>query len=142
MRTYDCIPMSYPPLPSAHLNPLWQVWDLALDDFLTQLPIQKAAYGGSYVYRSPIMMPELLQAFGVQVKLSASAITEDTSEEERAEIAARTKIDLPFAIHSLLGTRLRPAALTHMTVKLGVCRLMVSIVEADDSSCSPFNHTS
>lgn len=38
MRTMNCTPVSYPPLPPTHQDPLWDAWDLAVDVCLSQLP--------------------------------------------------------------------------------------------------------
>ncbi len=38
MRFYHCTPMSHPKLPPTHNHPLWDSWDLAVDQCLAQLP--------------------------------------------------------------------------------------------------------
>jgi regulator-associated protein of mTOR len=38
MRHYNCHPMSSPKIPSAYQHPMWEVWDLAADQCLSQLP--------------------------------------------------------------------------------------------------------
>lgn len=38
MRFYHCTPMSHPKLPATHNHPLWDSWDLAVDQCLAQLP--------------------------------------------------------------------------------------------------------
>lgn len=38
LRSYDCTPISHPPLPQGYRHPMWNAWDLALDLALTQLP--------------------------------------------------------------------------------------------------------
>ena len=38
MRFYHCTPVSYPRLPPTHNHPLWDSWDLAVDQCLSQLP--------------------------------------------------------------------------------------------------------
>lgn len=38
MRFYHCTPMSRPKLPLTHNHPLWDSWDLAVDQCLSQLP--------------------------------------------------------------------------------------------------------
>ena len=81
MRFYHCTPMSYPALPDTHTHPLWDSWDLAVDQCLAQLPtlLEKeraetvAANGGPPVpphlaaveYRHSTFFYEQLQAFEV-----------------------------------------------------------------------------
>ncbi|KAJ1923017.1 Target of rapamycin complex 1 subunit kog1 [Tieghemiomyces parasiticus] len=43
MRAYGCHPMSYPELPPTHDHPLWEAFEYALDECLTQLPAFIAA---------------------------------------------------------------------------------------------------
>ncbi|XP_064606975.1 LOW QUALITY PROTEIN: regulatory-associated protein of mTOR-like [Liolophura sinensis] len=38
MRSYNCTPVSSPNLPSTYQHPMWNAWDLALDQCLSQLP--------------------------------------------------------------------------------------------------------
>uniref|UniRef100_A0A8D8PEE5 Regulatory-associated protein of mTOR n=1 Tax=Culex pipiens TaxID=7175 RepID=A0A8D8PEE5_CULPI len=38
LRSYDCTPISSPPLPQSYRHPMWSAWDLALDLALSQLP--------------------------------------------------------------------------------------------------------
>lgn len=38
MRSYDCTPVSQPPLPSGYRHCMWDAWDLAVDLALLQLP--------------------------------------------------------------------------------------------------------
>jgi regulatory associated protein of mTOR len=38
MRQYNCQPISVPEIPSAHDHPMWETWDLAIDQCLNQLP--------------------------------------------------------------------------------------------------------
>ncbi len=47
MRSYNCTPVSYPPLPPCYQHPMWEAWDLALDHIMAQLPAlieNKATY--------------------------------------------------------------------------------------------------
>ena len=34
MRTFNCTPLSYPPLPDCSTHPLWQAWDAAVEHCL------------------------------------------------------------------------------------------------------------
>jgi regulator-associated protein of mTOR len=81
MRFYHCTPMSHPKLPPTHNHPLWDSWDLAVDQCLAQLPtlLEKekaqadAANGGppvpphlaAFEYRHSSFFSEQLKAFEV-----------------------------------------------------------------------------
>nr|CDI51735.1 related to KOG1-Subunit of TORC1, a rapamycin-sensitive complex involved in growth control [Melanopsichium pennsylvanicum 4] len=81
MRFYHCTPMSHPKLPPTHNHPLWDSWDLAVDQCLAQLPTllakeraqAEAAEGGppvpphlaSFEYRHSTFFSEQLKAFEV-----------------------------------------------------------------------------
>ncbi|KDN45901.1 hypothetical protein K437DRAFT_285267 [Tilletiaria anomala UBC 951] len=81
MRFYHCTPMSHPALPETHNHPLWDSWDLAIDQCLAQLPqlLEKeraqveAANGGppapphllAVEYRHSTFFSEQLQAFEI-----------------------------------------------------------------------------
>uniref|UniRef100_V5GL97 Raptor N-terminal CASPase-like domain-containing protein n=1 Tax=Kalmanozyma brasiliensis (strain GHG001) TaxID=1365824 RepID=V5GL97_KALBG len=81
MRFYHCTPMSHPKLPPTHNHPLWDSWDLAVDQCLAQLPAllakeraqAEAAEGGppvpphlaSFEYRHSTFFSEQLKAFEV-----------------------------------------------------------------------------
>lgn len=81
MRFYHCTPMSHPKLPPTHNHPLWDSWDLAVDQCLAQLPTllakeraqAVAAEGGppvpphlaSFEYRHSTFFSEQLKAFEV-----------------------------------------------------------------------------
>lgn len=38
MRSYDCTPISSPPLPNGYRHPMWAAWDLSVELALQQLP--------------------------------------------------------------------------------------------------------
>ena len=44
MRGYNCHPISNPALPATHNHPMWDAWDLAVDQCLNQMPevVEKA----------------------------------------------------------------------------------------------------
>ncbi|KAN0060287.1 Target of rapamycin complex 1 subunit kog1 [Thecaphora frezii] len=81
MRFYHCTPMSHPKLPSTHNHPLWDSWDLAVDQCLAQLPtllakeraVAETAEGGppvpphlaAFEYRHSTFFSEQLKAFEV-----------------------------------------------------------------------------
>ncbi|KAE8233267.1 hypothetical protein CF326_g1698 [Tilletia indica] len=79
MRFYDCTPMSYPKLAETHHHPLWDTFDLTIDQCLAQLPtliakkvaIAEQERGGppmdprlaAYEYKRSSFFSEQLQAF-------------------------------------------------------------------------------
>jgi regulator-associated protein of mTOR len=82
MRFYHCTPMSHPKLPETHNHPLWDSWDLAVDQCLSQLPTllakeeaaKRAAepdgppmepHLAAYEYRHSTFFSEQLMAFEV-----------------------------------------------------------------------------
>lgn len=81
MRFYHCTPVSHPRLPATHNHPLWDSWDLAVDQCLAQLPTllakeqarAEADNGGppvpahleSFEYKHSSFFNEQLKAFEV-----------------------------------------------------------------------------
>ncbi|CAO1633933.1 unnamed protein product [Sympodiomycopsis kandeliae] len=100
MRFYHCTPMSHPKLPSTHNHPLWNSWDLAVDQCLAQLPMllekEKAQRiqneGGppmdpklvAFEYRHSTFFSEQLKAF--EVWLSQGGVSRQ-GRRRRAESA-------------------------------------------------------
>jgi hypothetical protein len=84
----DCTPVSYPDIPSTHLHALWQVWDTALEDFLSQVPLETPIEGEPYVYRSPILLQELLQSIAGQLSLFANSDMSETERECASKLCA------------------------------------------------------
>uniref|UniRef100_A0A2C9JG35 Raptor N-terminal CASPase-like domain-containing protein n=1 Tax=Biomphalaria glabrata TaxID=6526 RepID=A0A2C9JG35_BIOGL len=64
MRSYNCIPISSPKLPSSHQHYMWQAWDLALDLCLQQLTLKPISPDGMTFIHSPFFA-EQLTAFKV-----------------------------------------------------------------------------
>lgn len=62
LRSYDCTPISNPPLPSTFRHPFWSSWDLALDLALSQLP---DVLNGRKQYVNSPFFEEQLTAFQV-----------------------------------------------------------------------------
>ena len=62
MRSYDCTPISQPPLPHTHQHSMWKAWDLAVDMSLAQLPgiLEQGRH-----YRASTFFEEQLTAFEV-----------------------------------------------------------------------------
>lgn len=81
MRFYHCTPVSHPRLPATYNHPLWDSWDLAVDQCLAQLPTllakeqarTEAEAGGppvpphlaAFEYRHSTFFSEQLKAFEV-----------------------------------------------------------------------------
>ena len=81
MRFYHCTPVSHPRLPPTHNHPLWDSWDLAVDQCLSQLPtllakeqaradaenlgIPMPPHLASFEYRHSTFFSEQLKAFEV-----------------------------------------------------------------------------
>jgi len=58
MRSANCTPMSYPKLPETHNHPMWDAWDLALDQCVSQLPNLMNNPNAEYQY-SPFFSAQL-----------------------------------------------------------------------------------
>ncbi|CAH1390367.1 unnamed protein product [Nezara viridula] len=63
LRSYDCTPLSSPPLPPTFQHAMWDAWDLALDLCLAQLPEVLEKSGDTFKH-SPFF-EEQLTAFSV-----------------------------------------------------------------------------
>ncbi|KAG2387137.1 hypothetical protein C9374_002172 [Naegleria lovaniensis] len=58
MRSANCTPVSYPKLPETHNHPMWDAWDLALDQCVSQLPNLLNNPNAEYQY-SPFFSSQL-----------------------------------------------------------------------------------
>ncbi|KAK9696450.1 Target of rapamycin complex 1 subunit kog1 [Basidiobolus ranarum] len=109
MRSYNCTPMSMPPLPSTHQHPLWRSWDFAVDMCLAQLPALLAMEeGGPPVeYKASTLFNEQLTAF--EIWLTHGSINRNPPEQ------------LPILLQVLLsqGHRLRALILLCKFLDLG-----------------------
>ncbi|ORX88057.1 hypothetical protein K493DRAFT_237024 [Basidiobolus meristosporus CBS 931.73] len=109
MRSYNCTPMSMPPLPSTHQHPLWKSWDFAVDICLAQLPgLLAMEEGGPPVeYVPSTLFNEQLTAF--EIWLSHGSINRNPPEQ------------LPILLQVLLsqGHRLRALILLCKFLDLG-----------------------
>lgn len=94
LRSYDCTPVSSPPLPECFRHPMWSAWDLAVDLALQQLP-DILEHGAPY--KQLPFFEEQLTAF--QVWLDQG--TEQRSPPEQ----------LPIVLQVLLSQVLRLRAL-------------------------------
>lgn len=64
MRSYDCTPVSNPPLPDVHRHSMWATWDLTVDLAMRQLP-NVLDNGATYVNSS--FFEDQLTAFHVWI---------------------------------------------------------------------------
>jgi len=67
MSVYGCHPQSYPELPDTRQHPLWESWDLAVDQALSQLPLleRKETENLDYEYQNSTFFTEQLTAFDI-----------------------------------------------------------------------------
>ncbi|CAD6976910.1 unnamed protein product [Tilletia controversa] len=104
MRFYDCTPMSYPKLAETHTHPLWDTFDLTMDQVVAQLPaliakkvaIAEQERGGppmdpklaAVEYKRSTFFSEQLQAF--QIWLSHAGLSKRGREQrlKRSEAVA------------------------------------------------------
>ncbi|XP_015791630.1 regulatory-associated protein of mTOR isoform X2 [Tetranychus urticae] len=70
MRSYNCTPVSSPKLPSTYHHPMWQAWDLAVDNCLHQLPLIKQDPTAQYRHSS--FFSDQLTAFQVWLTFGAT----------------------------------------------------------------------
>ncbi|XP_063708326.1 regulatory-associated protein of mTOR [Culicoides brevitarsis] len=72
LRHYDCTPISNPALPESYRHPMWDSWDLALDQTLSQLPdiIEKQV-----PFKNSPFFEEQLRAFEVWLEGSSEKRT-------------------------------------------------------------------
>ncbi|XP_074601367.1 regulatory associated protein of MTOR complex 1 isoform X2 [Brevipalpus obovatus] len=70
MRSYNCTPVSSPKLPPTYHHPMWQAWDLAVDNCLHQLP--SLLKDPPNHYRPSTFFSDQLTAFQVWLTFGAS----------------------------------------------------------------------
>lgn len=83
MKNYHCTPHTYPPLPPTNTHPMWAQWDLAVTEFLRQLPDllineEICGHGGgepTYTYVPSRFFTDQLTAFEVWISRGGSALT-------------------------------------------------------------------
>ena len=116
MRFYHCTPVSHPRLPPTHNHPLWDSWDLAVDQCLAQLPTllakEQARFdaenGGppmpphlaAFEYRHSSFFSEQLKAF--EVWLSQGDVSRRPPRRHvRRHPVVRLSDDAPADTHEL-----------------------------------------
>ncbi len=75
LRVCNCHPVSDPPLPSTNNHSMWDAWDLALDQCLSQLPMLHAAEkpgGKPYEYKHSSFFEEHLTAFEIWLRYGSN----------------------------------------------------------------------
>ncbi|KAK9448129.1 raptor N-terminal caspase like domain-containing protein [Limtongia smithiae] len=75
MRVFKCHPISQPALPDTHNHPLWECWDLALDQCIAQMPLLNASDEGGphYEYKHSTFFEEQLTAFELWLKFGSKS---------------------------------------------------------------------
>ncbi|CAN6650481.1 target of rapamycin complex 1 subunit Kog1p [Trichomonascus vanleenenianus] len=127
MRVHNCHPMSYPELPETHNHPMWDAWDLAVDQCLVQLPALQAAEkaGQPLPYRHSTFFEQQLTAFEYWLKYKASNLDKPPEQlpvllqvllsqihRLRALILLSKYLDLgPKAVHMALSIGIFPYVL-------------------------------
>ncbi|RDW27795.1 raptor N-terminal caspase like domain-domain-containing protein [Yarrowia lipolytica] len=120
MRVNSCHPVSDPPLPPTHSHPMWDAWDLAVDQCLTQLP----ALAAGQEYRHSQFFEEQLTAFEVWLRYNARSdnppvqlpvvlqVLLSQVHRLRALILLSKFLDLgPWAVYSALSIGIFPYVL-------------------------------
>ncbi|ODV90722.1 hypothetical protein CANCADRAFT_110002 [Tortispora caseinolytica NRRL Y-17796] len=126
MRTYNCHPISDPPLPDTYNHPMWDAWDLAVDQCLSQLPALQAMEnnGPAYEYKHSSFFEEQLTAFEVWLKYGSNTqkppdqlpvvlqVLLSQVHRLRALILLSKFLDLgPWAVYSALSIGIFPYVL-------------------------------
>ncbi|EEB06468.2 WD repeat protein [Schizosaccharomyces japonicus yFS275] len=110
MRVHNCHPQSSPELPSTYNHPMWNSWDLAIDNCLSQLPalLDAESKGLPYEYVHSTFFSEQLTAF--EVWLSQGVVTKKPPDQ------------LPLVLQVLLSQvhRLRALILLSKFLDIGV----------------------
>ncbi|UXI16095.1 hypothetical protein NH340_JMT02038 [Sarcoptes scabiei] len=75
LRSYDCTPVSSPPIRSTHNHPMWEAWDLAVDHCLSQLFKSEDIKKNSQLYVPSPFFAQQLTAFQVWLKLDSQMKT-------------------------------------------------------------------
>lgn len=117
MRVHQCHPVSSPSLPPTHDHPMWDSWDLAVDNCLSQLPalLEMEDGGPSYEYIHSPFFTEQLTAFEVWLS--------------RGAIGKRPPDQLPIVLQVLLSQvhRLRALILLSKFLDLGAWAVYLAL---------------
>lgn len=134
LRSYDCTPISSPPMPQSYRHPMWSAWDLALDLALSQLPdiLEK----GKRFKHSPFF-EEQLTAF--QVWLEGSS--EQRSPPEQLPIVLQVLLSQVHRLRALelLGhfLDLGPWAV-NLALSVGIFPYVLKLLQSLAKELRPF----
>ena len=138
MRANHCHPICSPALPETHHHALWQSWDLAIDNVLSQLPalLEHEAGKQVYEYEHSTFFSEQLTAFEVYL---SSGPTKDEAPDQ-----------LPIVLQVLLSQvhRLRALILlskfldlgpwaVHLALSIGIFPYVVKLLQAASIELKP-----
>ncbi|KAJ6220879.1 hypothetical protein RDWZM_006691 [Blomia tropicalis] len=141
MRSYDCTPVSNPPIKSAHHHPMWNAWDLAVDSCLSQLVKiglnSKTQHIQLNNYVPSQFFTEQLTAFQVWLKLSPYP----TSIPEQLPIVLQVLLSQVHRSRALdlLGNflNLGPWAV-NLALSVGIFPYVLKLLQASARELRPF----
>lgn len=149
MRSYNCTPVTCPKLPSTYHNPMWQAWDLAVDQCLSQLPIiikDESKYKNSSFFSEQLTSFQVWLAMGTaernppeQLPIVLQVLLSQVHRLRALDLLGRF-LDLgPWAVNLALSVGIFPYVLRLLQSTARELRpLMVFIwakILAVDSSC-------
>eukprot|EP01039_Chlorochromonas_danica_P010249 gene10249-11344_t len=124
MKSFNCTPQSYPPLPDSTTHSLWQAWDMALGSFLTQqISLQKGSSMTLPANNMAFNMPSNLSFFTDQLSAFEMWLDFGTANSP-------PPLQLPVVLQVLLSQshRLRALQLLKRYLSLGLEAVKVALI--------------